>query len=298
MMWNARCLWIQWRGNVRHLELIWGTPMYFAFLRWHHCSSLVVTVFLGILFSSIREIEVPYVFHWEHGTPQHEVQGNRASSCNEGEVSWVFSSCGRHLVYILELRLGWPFETRVCSAKPGLWSSYHEQLGKLNYAWQENTYASGVEPGCQASLISWQQLYCFSYKFWRRVRHRHLLTHWTQRTSRSLKLIWGPLCRRGWELWLSLGSPQGIQASLHLVRWKMTVHLRHCMESRPSFESCPFGIHYTWERKHRVALTYLFLREGSSWGPCGKLAYIFSRRQGIILIPRWYGVHGSFLKLL
>ena len=42
---------------------------------------------LGILFSSIREIEVPYVFDWEHGTPQHEMQGNRDSSCHEGEVS-------------------------------------------------------------------------------------------------------------------------------------------------------------------------------------------------------------------
>ena len=43
-------------------------------------------------------------FDWEHGTPQHEMQGNRASSCGEGEVSCVFSRCGRHLVYILELR--------------------------------------------------------------------------------------------------------------------------------------------------------------------------------------------------
>ena len=42
-------------------------------------------MFLGILFSSIREIEVPYVFDWEHGTPQHEMQGNRASSCGEGK---------------------------------------------------------------------------------------------------------------------------------------------------------------------------------------------------------------------
>ena len=90
MMWNARWLWIQWRGNVLHLELIWGTPVCFAFLRWHQCSSLVVTVFLGILFSSITEIEFPYLFDWKHGTPQHEIQGNRATSCGEGEVSWVF----------------------------------------------------------------------------------------------------------------------------------------------------------------------------------------------------------------
>ena len=112
-------------------------------------------MFLGILFSSIREIEVPYVFDWEHGTPQHEMQWNQSSSCSEGEVSWVFSSCGRHLVYILELRRGWTLETRVYSAKSGLLSSYDGHLGKLNYVWQENTDASGGEPGGQASLINW-----------------------------------------------------------------------------------------------------------------------------------------------
>ena len=220
MMWNSRLLWIQWRGNVLHLELICGTPIYFAFLRWHHCSSLVVTVFLGILFSSIREIEVPYIFDWVQGTPQHERQGKRASSCGEGEVSWVFSSCGRHLVYILELRRGWPFETRVCSAKSGLLSRYDGHLGKLNYVWQENTDASRGQLGGQVSLLV-AQLYWYSYQFSQRVRHRHLLKHWTQCTSRNLKWMWGPLSRRRWELWVSLGSPQGIQSSLHLVRWKM-----------------------------------------------------------------------------
>ena len=56
-------------------------------------------------------------------------------------------------MYILELRRGWPFETRVCSEKSGLLPSYDGHLGKLNYAWQENTLASGVEPGGKASLI-------------------------------------------------------------------------------------------------------------------------------------------------
>ena len=60
-----------------------------------------------------------------------------------------------HLEYILELRRGWPFETRVCSAKSGLLSSYEGHLRKLNYACQENTYASGCDSGGQASLISW-----------------------------------------------------------------------------------------------------------------------------------------------
>ena len=57
-------------------------------------------------------------------------------------------------MYILELRRGWPFETRVCSAKSGHLSSYDGHLGKVNYAWQENIDASGGEPRGQASLIS------------------------------------------------------------------------------------------------------------------------------------------------
>ena len=83
------------------------------------------------------------MFDWENAIALDTVQGNRASSRKEGKVSWVFSICGRNLEYILELRLGWPFETRVCSAKSGLLSSYDGHLGKLNYAWQENTDASG-----------------------------------------------------------------------------------------------------------------------------------------------------------
>ena len=59
-------------------------------------------------------------------------------------------------MYILELWQGWPFETRVCSAKSGLLSSYDGHLGNLNSAWPENMDASGCEAGGQASLISWQ----------------------------------------------------------------------------------------------------------------------------------------------
>ena len=58
-------------------------------------------------------------------------------------------------MYILELRRGWPFETRVCSAKSGLLSSYDGHLRKLNYACQDNTDASEGEPEGQASLIRW-----------------------------------------------------------------------------------------------------------------------------------------------
>ena len=43
-------------------------------------------------------------FDWENAIALHAMQGNRAKSRGEMEVSWVFSSCGRHLGYILELR--------------------------------------------------------------------------------------------------------------------------------------------------------------------------------------------------
>ena len=55
------------------------------------------------------------MFDQEHGIALDAMQGNRASSRGEGEVSWFFSSCGGNLKYILELTLGLPFKARVCS---------------------------------------------------------------------------------------------------------------------------------------------------------------------------------------
>ena len=84
------------------------------------------------LWSSVKQIKAPYVFNWEHGIALHAMQGNRASSLGEGEVSWFFSSCGGNLSYILELPWGWPFKTRVSSATSGLLSSYDGHLRNLN----------------------------------------------------------------------------------------------------------------------------------------------------------------------
>ena len=39
------------------------------------------------------------------------------------------------------------------------------------------------------------------------------------------------------------------------------------------------GVHFAWSIKHRVPLTYIFLRENSSWGACGKMAYLFIRSE-------------------
>ena len=56
-----------------------------------------------------QAIEAPYLFDWENAIALHAMQGKRASSLAEREISWVFSSCGRNLGYILEFRRGCPF---------------------------------------------------------------------------------------------------------------------------------------------------------------------------------------------
>ena len=90
----------------------------------HQCSARFVTVFLGTLWCSIKQIEAPYVFDWEHGIALQAMQGNRASSPGEWDISWDFLSSGRNMGYILESQWRWPFETPLCSAKSGLLSSY------------------------------------------------------------------------------------------------------------------------------------------------------------------------------
>ena len=57
------------------------------------------------------------MFDWEKGIALYAMQGNRASSPGEGDVSWEFSSCGMNLGYNLELQQGGPFETPLCSVK-------------------------------------------------------------------------------------------------------------------------------------------------------------------------------------
>ena len=63
------------------------------------------------------------MFECEHEIALHTVQGIRASSPTEGDVSWDFSSCSRNMGYILELERAWPFETPLGSAKSGYLSS-------------------------------------------------------------------------------------------------------------------------------------------------------------------------------
>ena len=87
---------------------------------------------LGTLWSSIKQIEAPYVFDWENAIALDRMQANRASSRGEGKVFCVFLSCGKKVGFILELWRGRPFETRVCSLKSGHLSRNEGQLRNVN----------------------------------------------------------------------------------------------------------------------------------------------------------------------
>ena len=108
--------WASSRVDLGYTELFCITEVTAVFLS-------LVTVFLGTLWCSIKHIEAPLMFDWEDGIALHPMQGIRALTPAEGDVSWDFLSCSGNLGYILELQRGWPFETPLASANSGLLSS-------------------------------------------------------------------------------------------------------------------------------------------------------------------------------
>ena len=74
------------------------------------------------------------------------------------------------------------------------------------------------------------------------------------------------------------------------------------MQGNPAFIWVrPLTVHSTWDRKISVPLTYLLLRENSTWGACGKLAHLFGQRQGIsshleMICGAWNFLHAAVLK--
>ena len=132
-----------------------------------------------------------------------------------------------------------------------------------------------------------------------------IISFWSFEIHMPLKLSIDltTLSKWGGHLGLSLDSPQVIHTSLYLVRWKKSLHSSHCREIRPSFESGHLSIHSTWGSKLRDPLTYLLLREGYSWGACGKLAYFFNRILGThslleMIWPPWIFPRVPVLKLV
>ena len=62
------------------------------------------------------------MFDWVHGSALRTMQGNRASSRGEGEVSW-FSRVGAG-TWVTFSSYGEDGHLKLCSAKSGLLSSY------------------------------------------------------------------------------------------------------------------------------------------------------------------------------
>ena len=55
--------------------------------------------FWGTLCSSVKQIKSPYFFDREQGIALHTMQGNRASSLSEGEVSWFSRVAAGNVVH-------------------------------------------------------------------------------------------------------------------------------------------------------------------------------------------------------
>ena len=76
---------MMWKWASSRVDL--GYTKVFCIPEVHQCLSRFVTVFLGTLWCSIKEIEAPYVFDWEYGVALHAMQGNQSSFPSEGDVS-------------------------------------------------------------------------------------------------------------------------------------------------------------------------------------------------------------------
>ena len=78
-----------------------------------------MTVLLGTLWSSVKQIEAPYVFDWENAIALHAMQGNRAS--------WR----GGSLMGFLELRQARGVYSRVTTGMPILNGSLFSEVRTL-----------------------------------------------------------------------------------------------------------------------------------------------------------------------
>ena len=154
---------------------------------------------------------------------------------------------------------GWNFNTPVSSATSALLYSYYAYLRNLSQASQDNTDASRSEEWHRGSLSIW---------------HSDIgIPNNTEKLSGIVK-IWSS----GFHV--ALESSKDVRP-LFEMRWRprsfcrvSTVNsdilsscdmndehaLSLCWEIWPSFESGHLGVYLPWSIKHRVPLTYIFLR--------------------------------------
>ena len=235
-MWNGGWLWSQCSGIPLHVELSWGTPNYFQFLQWHQCPSRLLKCSWGL-----------------SGVPSRK---SSLLMCLIGNMEYLWMQCrgiGPHLT----ARGKSHCFSRVALRTWGIFSSFSgDDSSKLVFVQRRQDSClvtmdtSGISSrlgrAIRMLLKVRQETECSFLvatvilgflSIIKKSQAFHLLKHWTLCDSRRVKGMWGLLSRSGGDLGLSPRSPQRIQTSLRLVRWKMSLHLSHCMEIQPSFES-------------------------------------------------------------
>ena len=116
------------------------------------------------------------MFYGEHGIAQHAVQGNRASSHIEGEVSWFFSSSGRNMGIFSSYSRDGPSKHVFIQQRQDSFlvardtSRFSSRLGRL--------IGMPLDVRWRPSIpFLFPQGYWDSYQFSREVRHCILLKH-------------------------------------------------------------------------------------------------------------------------
>ena len=174
-----------------------------------------MTVFFGILFSSIREIEVLYVFNWEHGTAQHEMQGNRALSCGERDEfsrvaagTWcIFSSYGGDG----HLKLGF-VQRRQDSCL-----NMTDTSGKYTMLGRKIQTLLKVSPEAKLPLLVGKVILVFLSIFTNSQASSPFEALNSAHLSKCQMDV-RPSVQKRLRTMAFLQSPQGIQTSIHLVR--------------------------------------------------------------------------------
>ena len=174
LMVNAGWLLRQCRQIWPHLGLIWGTQNSFVLPQWPQGPSKHVTVFLGTVWSSIKEVKAPFRFDGYHGISVHALLLNRASSRGKWKVSYFLASCIENLGYILTWYQGWPYNSRVC-AEPS-----HSCLVERDISGFSSRHGSALWMPIERRwkprfTFRFHQVYWDSYQYSRGVRHHLIL---------------------------------------------------------------------------------------------------------------------------
>ena len=145
----------------------------------------------------------------------------------------------------------------------GLLSSYDGHLRKLNYAWQDNTDASGGEAGDRGSHSSWNSEMGFLSIFKKSKASSPFEALNSVCLSRCQSDVIPPAqMRRRTRAFSRIST--GDSAIPSSCDMKHEPKFKPLQGNLAFFGVRPLAVHSTRDRKHRVPLTYLLLRENST----------------------------------